>query len=92
MTCADDVITDAGTKVMLAGGYSVRHTQRCPVNLSIRLSDASVVQATVTCFAPTHESDVDMIGLLGLEELGIYIDPQSKCIRQARRFARHHYA
>ena len=92
VNCADLVIVDAGTRVMLAGGYSVRHTYQCPVNLSIRLGDGSVAQATVTCFAPTSDSDIDMIGLIGLEELGIYIDPQSKCIRLARRFAGHHYA
>ena len=81
-----DTISSCNERVALAVG-ELRMTERASVFVRLRLSDGSVVEAPM--FA--YKSDTNLLGLIGLESLGLLVDAPRKCLKRAIMLAGTHH-
>ena len=73
-----DTISLCNERVALAVG-EMRMTARAVVMVRMQLSDGSEVSAAMMAY----KSDKDLLGLIGLEMLGLLVDAPRKCLKRA---------
>ena len=81
-----DTISPCNERVALAVG-EMRMTARAVVMVRMQLSDGSEVSAAMMAY----KSDKDLLGLIGLEMLGLLVDAPRKCLKRAIMLAGTHH-
>ena len=83
-----DCIEECDQHVELASGEVMRITHRAVVKVILTMNDGGQVSAPMAMY----RSNKDLIGLVGLEALGLLVDTTRKCLIRATLLAGCHFA